>query len=232
MRPSLPTILFLTLLVIPLACGVVGQASVEGTNRGECSDEIDNDNDGLMDCLDSDCAESAVCAATGNDDDSAADDDDSTPPCDEEQELEMICDDGCDNDNNGLTDCDDIEACLADPACDGVHPGDDDDGPQGGPCVDMPCCCEPDIITGEPTCTTCLEHMAPPPLGCGGDPKGWKPDGHHLEEGSTVCCGFGTPPACAECEDGIDNDGDGLIDELDDGCSDWFKTLGGGEMPP
>lgn len=39
----------------------VGCAQHEGRNAGECSDEADNDGDGLFDCDDLDCAESAAC---------------------------------------------------------------------------------------------------------------------------------------------------------------------------
>jgi hypothetical protein len=255
MGRRLHQLLLPALILVAAACGVVGPGGNEGSQPGQCSDQVDNDGDGQVDCLDSDCAGAPVCAGTGDDDDGVGDDDsapadddsasdddddsgggigdddddDDTPPCGEVQPLEMTCDDGCDNDGNGLTDCDDLVACLADPVCGG---GDDDSGgPQSGPCFDMPCCCEPDVATGKPTCPTCLEQMGPPPVGCGADPTGWSPDGHLLEEGNTVCCGFGSPAACEECEDGIDNDLDGLIDELDDSCDDWFSFLGGGGVP-
>ena len=49
---------------------VVKDKVTEGMNPGECSDSIDNDEDGDVDCEDSDCAESAECdeveAATVN----------------------------------------------------------------------------------------------------------------------------------------------------------------------
>ena len=229
MRPHLPNRFLLALALLIAACATLPRSSVEGARAGECEDAIDNDGDGQVDCQDSDCAGAPVCAPTG-------DDDDSTPPCDSDQELEIVCDDGCDNDNNGLTDCEDLVGCLADPACDGPPQNDDDDSawgePQSGPCFDMPCCCEPDIATGKPTCTSCLEQMGPPPIGCGDDPSGWTPTGHLLEEGSTVCCGFGVPPSCEECSDGLDNDQDGLIDELDDGCYDWFSSQAGSQPSP
>lgn len=53
-----------------------------------CDDGIDNDNDGLVDCDDNDCADTCQ------------------PPTDPE-----ICDDGIDNDGDGKTDCDDRGDC-------------------------------------------------------------------------------------------------------------------------
>ncbi len=48
----------------------------------DCSDGIDNDSDGLLDCEDGDCATDPAC-------------------------VELDCDDGQDSDNDGFTDCDD-----------------------------------------------------------------------------------------------------------------------------
>lgn len=62
-----------------------------------CTDGIDNDGDGLIDCDDSgDCAQDPACTE---------------PPSAE------ICDDGVDNDGDGLTDCLDRLDCRQDPAC-------------------------------------------------------------------------------------------------------------------
>gem|GEM_PF-4213779 len=154
----------------------------------------------------------------GDDDDSAACDGDW------EQTAELTCDDGCDNDENGLTDCSD-PACEIDPLCDTETGGNEGnslgDATQSGPGVTMPLCCEPDPSIGMPNCSICIQHMAPPPVGCGTDPDGWVPNAHVLSEGLSPCCG-GTGPlqgpmnlwanTCPECDDGLDNDGDGLID--------------------
>ena len=48
----------------------------EGDDPGECVDDVDNDQDGLFDCNDPDCAGSQACS--GDDDDSSRDDDDSS----------------------------------------------------------------------------------------------------------------------------------------------------------
>jgi hypothetical protein len=164
----------------------------------------------------SECLPLEVVLVDGDDDDSAC--------AAAVESPEISCDDGCDNDGNGLTDCQDLDSCVADPVCDPETLGNDGsfNGPatQSGPGVDMPLCCEPDPATGDPTCTTCIEALAPPPLGCGDDPTGWTPTAHILQEGSSACCEPFPPwgPACLECQDGLDNDGDGDIDCDDAGC--------------
>ena len=96
---------------------------VEGDEVGECSDGVDNDQDGAADCADAGCVADLDCAgddddddatgddddatgddddATGDDDDSAGDDDDATP-----DPLDV------DDDGDGVTendgDCDDAD---------------------------------------------------------------------------------------------------------------------------
>jgi len=56
-----------TLLLVLLAAGFGSlgcQDDVEGKNPGECSDGADNDQDGLFDCKDPDCAGAPSCAST------------------------------------------------------------------------------------------------------------------------------------------------------------------------
>ena len=57
-----------------------------------CDDELDNDEDGLADCDDSDCSLESNCLESGN------------------------CDDGYDNDKDGFEDCDDSD-CSDDEVC-------------------------------------------------------------------------------------------------------------------
>jgi cysteine-rich repeat protein len=68
-------------------CGAGCDTEIENI----CDDGIDNDDDGPIDCADSDCAESADC-------------------------VETICDDEIDNDGDGDVDCDDSD-CANDPVC-------------------------------------------------------------------------------------------------------------------
>ena len=90
-----------------------------------CDDGIDNDLDGLIDCLDPDCngapncfeGDSVTCSdGIDNDGDGATDCADADCSgiglCGPE-----ICDDGFDNDGDGLVDCLDIADCLGTPAC-------------------------------------------------------------------------------------------------------------------
>ena len=83
------------------------------TTELDCADGVDNDQDGLTDCEDGDCACIETDCGDGIDDDSDGlldcEDDDCVDVCIED------CGDGSDNDRDGLTDCDDDE-------CYGVEP--------------------------------------------------------------------------------------------------------------
>jgi cysteine-rich repeat protein len=68
-------------------CSATCQAEAETV----CDDGIDNDDDGPIDCADSDCAGDPAC-------------------------VETICDDGIDNDGDGPIDCKDSD-CAANPVC-------------------------------------------------------------------------------------------------------------------
>ncbi|MCB9730369.1 MAG: hypothetical protein H6744_03555 [Deltaproteobacteria bacterium] len=142
-----------------LDCGEAAQA--------RCLDATDNDEDGLTDCDDPDCATAYACMARGP------------------ENVAERCADGLDNDDNGFTDCGDF-GCRATSACrtptkvaedtpaacaDGL----DDDWDGFIDCEDSDCA------------------LAPTVASC---------------EGSD-----------ARCDDGIDNDGNGFTDCDDFGCS-------------
>lgn len=80
-----------------MALGVVGVAGGGATGCGEskpeanCRDGVDNDDDGLIDCEDDDCATSFFCP-------------------------EVDCEDGVDNDGDGLVDCADDD-CERETPC-------------------------------------------------------------------------------------------------------------------
>ena len=130
-----------------------------------CDDGIDNDDDGLVDCLDQDCSD----------------------VCDED------CGDGFDNDADSAIDCDDTD-------CDGECPEDCHDGRDndGDGLVD----CEDDECDGEGCSEVCDD--------------GRDNDGDGLVDCEDVECAAG----CAEdiCDDGLDDDLDGLVDCDDDDC--------------
>ena len=66
--------------------------NVERSEKGSCIDTVDNDGDGMTDCLDPDCEDEDVCGEVDR------------------------CTDGIDNDGDDDVDCDDSE-CTCDPAC-------------------------------------------------------------------------------------------------------------------
>jgi len=220
MAPKTNVVIAIAVCALWTGCGVDRTSGSEGSQPGQCMDSLDNDGDGAVDCLDPDCAGAPDCAEDTNDtdDDDGGDDD--------------TADDDSGDDDDGADDDDDDDGADSDDGDDdtfGDDDGaddDDDSSSSSGPCIDMPCCCEPDPGTGEPTCQTCVEQLAPPPLGCGADPSGWTPNGHLQEEGNSPCCGWDGMSVCDECEDGIDNDNDNIVDCEDEGCWDWCSGFG------
>jgi len=162
-----------------------------------CYDGIDNDGDGKIDCADVDCdgfelgscdtGQPGVCA-------------DGTLKCEElsEQCVQIIfpspeiCDDGLDNDCDGLTDLDDLDCEQCDDGIDNDGDGkidcadEDCDGFERGPCD-----------TGQPG--VCADGT----LKC--------------EELSEQCVQI-TRAKPEICDDGLDNDCDGLTDSNDQSC--------------
>ncbi len=132
--------------------------------ENNCSDGVDNDVDGAIDCSDADCATDPACSpmetncsdGIDNDGDTAIDCDDSDcsidPAC---LPIETDCSDGIDNDGDTTIDCDDSD-CSTDPAClPGLVPvpvetncsdGQDNDGNGKIDCKDKNC-------KNDPNCT-------------------------------------------------------------------------------
>ena len=99
------------LFVIPLTVGCGGgdekesseaEERQEGTEPGDCSDDADNDGDGLFDCDDDGCAGSDACSES-----------DDEPPPNEDTGDDAGDDTGTDEENDGLSD---------DPASWSCHP--------------------------------------------------------------------------------------------------------------
>src|SRR5690606_31024341 len=67
-------------------------ADMAGEDTVSCTDGFDNDGDGIIDCLDSDCIGDAACIGESDD---------------------TTCSDGMDNDNDGRVDCADSDCYLA-----------------------------------------------------------------------------------------------------------------------
>jgi len=132
-------------LVLPVGVGLStpGCATDDtGTEQGDdfCSDEIDNDGDGRVDCDDPGCAEAVMCLAV-----------------DAYGVLIEDCDNDVDDDGDGDVDCLDGD-CLEDPICDAsttnaapferdCEDGEDDDGDGLVDCHD-PDCDDRDICAG------------------------------------------------------------------------------------
>jgi hypothetical protein len=203
----------------------------------DCADRVDNDSDEATDCLDPDCAGDPAC---GHGD----------PVCDNEAAANpggtggcygsepAHCQDGFDNDGDGLVDCADPD-CANEPGCGGGGC----DNPCDSTCANYnPCVCDP---AG---------------FGCGGcvdpcDPNGtcYDPSAPECERKSEICdngedddgngmtdcadeacwsecdsdtcddstaCNYGEEGECTFCEcDGQDNNGDGETDEDGEECS-------------
>ncbi|MEO0602117.1 MAG: hypothetical protein AAF211_11820, partial [Myxococcota bacterium] len=109
---------------------IVGATPVEV----DCFDGGDNDADGQVDCLDSDCASLAACSETD-------------------------CADGIDNDQDGAADCFDDECALSTACPETCDNGLDDDGDLDTDCEDAACtadpqCCPLDLVSAVPTTIT------------------------------------------------------------------------------
>ena len=143
-----------------LGCASAGEAAL-------CVDGADNDEDGLTDCDDADCAGAHACTAIGP------------------ENIAEWCDDGLDNDGNGYTDCVDF-GCVVTAACRTAQPIDEN---------------TPDA------CSDGLD-------------SDW--DGH-IDCADYDCHGADIPfceGSAETCSDGIDNDGNGWTDCVDFACGD------------
>jgi hypothetical protein len=92
---GLEVVLLGSLCSFVVACGSSG----EGAATGDCSDEVDNDEDGDVDCADSGCIGDFDCDGTTDDEDSTTDDDDDSTTDDD--------DSAANDDDSATTDDDD-----------------------------------------------------------------------------------------------------------------------------
>jgi len=218
-----------------------------------CDNGIDDDNNGLIDCLDPRCSTFHSCpeiCTNGLDDDEDGLTDCDDADCGPEVCMPEDCNDGIDNDNNGLIDClDDFcrlysMHCKEDGAeiCDnGVNDDEDllvdcddpdcqdecevqlkeicnnqiDDNNNGLVDCDDPFCNQtfkPCQNTVMEICGNFIDDDVDTKIDCE------DPDCHHLPE-----CGVGI----TECNDGMDNDDDGLTDYCfdDGGCDPGCDSL-------
>ena len=181
-----------------------------------CDDGIDNNSNGLTDCADPDCdgfvgaptsCGVGACAASGNLVCQTPDQVDTCTPGTPGAEgpfNDASCNDGIDNDCDGLTDAADPDCAAPQEICDN---GIDDNLNGLTDCADPQC---DNFVYGTTTCGV----------------------GACVATGQEVCqtpdivdtCTPGTPGAegpfnDASCNDGIDNDCDGLTDAADPDCA-------------
>jgi hypothetical protein len=185
--------------------------------ESDCSNGIDDDVDGRVDCADSDCRESSFCLAGGEN-----------------------CGNGQDDDGDGAVDCADPD-CRLHPLCGGPVGEDcgnerDDDGDGDVDCADADCLDAPECVAGEENCgnerdddgdgrvdcddSDCEDHRLCRETGEENCVNGIDDD----LDGRVDCLDIDCSghPACGElkenCVNGRDDDEDGAIDCDDRDC--------------
>ena len=182
-------------------------------SESDCGNRIDDDGDGLVDCLDPDCKADPACVVAAENCGNRIDDDGdglidcADPDCTNHRLcLPMgpeICDNGLDDDGDGLADCRDGD-CRRAPACNRREVCDNGVDDNGNGLVD---CADPDCV-GQPGCER--------PEVCD---NGLDDDGDGLVDCFDLDCRGN--PICARrevCDNGVDDDGDGMIDCMDSDC--------------
>jgi hypothetical protein len=209
-----------------------------------CDDALDNDGDGSVDCLDSDCAEDPACqedCADGLDNDLDGNLDCLDSDCvDASVCLEQLhCADGLDNDVDGAVDCEDqdcAEQCPEQDCGNGV----DDDWDGLVDCEDLDCSGLEDCVEAG-RCSDGLDNELDGLVDCQ-DPE-CAAESVCLEQdncfdlvdndldGRSDCSDSDCESQCPErkCSDGVDNDLDGLPDCQDDDCEDKCSELDCGD---
>jgi len=184
-----------------------------------CTNGVDDDANGLVDCFDAACAADASCTIVSRevcanliDDDRNGLTDCADPICATEPGcvvLTEVCGNGLDDDRNGLADCADA-ACASDPACivislEVCDNGIDDDGNGRIDCADPACSTDPGCVV-----------LGPEICGNGIDDD----DNGRIDCADGACA---TDPSClvgAEiCGNGIDDDRNGSTDCADSACA-------------
>jgi hypothetical protein len=175
----------------------------------DCGNGLDDDGDGLADCLDPNCATDVGCLPTeictnGLDDDGDFDIDCVDADCSTDPACVVeICNNGNDDDADGDVDCADTDCtqsvfCAVELCANGL----DDDLDGDTDCADVDCTLSPSC--GAPAQEVCT--------------NGVDDDGDLYVDCADAGCE--SDPTCAQedCGDGFDNDGDGLVDCADSNC--------------
>ena len=181
--------------------------------ESNCTDGLDNDSDGDVDCNDLNCVNNPACATVS---------------------YETSCTDGVDNDSDGVTDCNDSD-CAFDAACSSVSyetsctDGVDNDSDGDTDCDDSDC-------AADAACQSSGGCASNQILDCNGNcgPVSWLGDMYCDDETYTYqgvyidynCVSLaydngdcGTVSYETSCTDGVDNDSDGVTDCNDSDCA-------------
>ena len=165
----------------------------ESTGDGNCDDLCDNDSDGCTDAVDSGCGGTETVCTLG---DGVDDDCDGLIDCaddDCDETPEVTCDDGCDNDGDGCIDGVDSDCGGIETVCT-FGDGVDDDCDGLLDCDDDDCAESPEV--------SCAD-------GCDNDGDGC------IDAADSDCGGIETT---CDVTDLVDDDCDGLLDCADDDC--------------
>lgn len=187
------------------------QERADGTNGADplddrpfeanCTDRLDGDGDGGVDCGDADCGCLERCDLNGDEDrdglTSCFD-----PDCIGHPACAEQCRGGLDEDNDRRTDCFDDD-CAASPLCErGCGDGLDDDADGRIDCSDADCAGLAACALSGERCTDGIDNDADGRIDC-------------------ADTGCNTAQVCREqCDNGVDELGDGLIDCADPACAD------------
>lgn len=201
-----------------------------GTMETTCGDNFDNDCDTQVDCADSDCkAASAVCGPNGRTCTAASNSCTCSGNGGTAQATETTCNDGFDNDCDGLSDCLDADCVSATANCGSVASWGLRCTPTGSADAGIGACvCSGNSGTVQASETLCSDTRDNDCDGlvdcadssCNG--QACNALGRVCGSGScSVCTGNGGTAEAAEatCSDGRDNDCDGLVDCADADCN-------------
>jgi len=166
------TVLLCLLFVGGMTLAAVASAAPPENNNARCSDGVDNDGDGLIDCADPGCASTTPCACvptpeTGNCTNGVDDDCDTLVDCSDADCAadpacavpSENCGNGIDDDGDTFIDCADPD-CFQSPLCttpEVCNNGLDDDGDTLVDCADSDCLGDPACPTGPETCNNLLD---------------------------------------------------------------------------
>ncbi len=203
------------------------------TPGGSCTDGLDNDCDGVVDCDDPDCDSDAACFMPGCGN-GACEADENVCSCSEDcgsaPSAESSCENGVDDDCDGAVDCADAD-CTSDAAC-SVEPC--GDGACDSASGENACTCPADCGSPRATERKCSDHTdddcdgavdcadsdCASDAACSVEPCGdGVCDSASGEDGCTCPEDCGSPPSSErKCTDGMDDDCDGYADGDDPDC--------------